>query len=186
MLPIYCLPAGVPHPAARLNACCTSKPSPVPPLCRQRFVSAMKATCLVFGEAYASAVVTTQLQAAAGIPGWHSLPPSGEEGQQQQQSAEVCGSEALHLRLASSGLLSVPATPAQRLAGLTCALPLLLAGVLPYAGVEAVGGCLRRLCTDGGSRSGQLWALEHPRAFVAAVRSAAEVQLVQVRRGDHL
>lgn len=61
------------------------------------------------------------------------------------------------------------------------ALQLLLAAVLPYCGPGAVGGCLRRLCSDGGSGSGQIWALAHPRAFIAAVRSAAEVQLVQAQ-----
>ena len=43
-----------------------------------------------------------------------------------------------------------------------------------------VAACLRRLCSDGGAGGGHVWALEHPRVFVGAVRSAAEVQLVQV------
>jgi hypothetical protein len=176
-------------------------------------VTAFKATCLALGERFAAAVVAPQLQSAAGIPDWHleracasaaaaagAAPPpaaaasaaapaaaaaAGQaNGQQQRQLAKLRGGVALQQRLAAAGLLAQPVSPAQHLAGVGCALPLLLAGVLPYVGALAVSACLRRLCTDGGSGSGSSWALQHPRAFVAAVRSATEVQLVQVGAGQ--
>lgn len=148
-------------------------------------MAALKATCLSFGEAFAADAVVPQLHAAAGIPAWSSpAPAAGPAAGSGPDSAawrdEQCRAQ-LHTRLAEAGLLAAPATSAQLVLQTPTALALLLAGALPYAGASAVGACLRRLCTDGGSGSGSVWALQHPRAFVAAVRSAAEVQLVQVR-----
>ncbi|KAL4419122.1 hypothetical protein ABPG77_004514 [Micractinium sp. CCAP 211/92] len=158
---------------------------PEAPLLTQRFVAALKATCLSFGEAFAAAAVVPQLHAAAGIPAWSSpAPAAGPAAGPGPESAarrdEQCNAQ-LHTRLAEAGLLAAPAAPAQLVLQTPTALALLLAGALPYAGASAVGACLRRLCTDGGSGSGSVWALQHPRAFVAAVRSAAEVQLVQAQ-----
>lgn len=143
----------------------------------------MKSTCLAFGEAFAGTVVVPQLHAAAGIPAWPAAAPPAcpltSHGPSPEGQAE--GSQ-LHARLARRGLLGGPASPPQQVAGVAAALPLLLAGALPYAGASAAAACLRRLCTDGGSGSGEVWALQHPRAFVPAVRCAAEAHLVQVRR----
>ena len=130
-------------------------------------VAALKTTCLAFEEQFVAGAVAPQLAAAAGLPNW--LPNSTH-----------ADSAALRERLAAAGLLEPPAAPDAQLAGMACALPLLLSAVLPYAGNRALCACLRRLCTDGGSGSGEVWALQHPRPLVAAVRCAAEVASVQV------
>ena len=144
----------------------TPDPIFLPP-CRQRMGAALKTTCLAFEEQFVAAAVAPQLAAAAGLPNW--LPNSTH-----------ADSAALRERLAAAGLLEPPAAPAAQLAGMACALPLLLSAVLPYAGNRALCACLRRLCTDGGSGSGEVWALQHPRPLVAAVRCAVEVASVQV------
>ncbi|KAL4439731.1 hypothetical protein ABPG75_002732 [Micractinium tetrahymenae] len=130
---------------ALIKAALVVAPLPEATLLKQRFVAAIKATCLSLGEPFAAAVVVPQLHAAASIPSWSTPEPAAgsltTSGTGPAAQALNPASTQLRARLANSGVLAAPATSAQQVAGAATALPLLLVGALPYAGASAVGAC---------------------------------------------